>query len=156
MGSTDQVKIHGLCDLSKAISRVFERGAMAVTRVMCGSAGFKPFWALLCSLLLVLCVVLEPNQCSNLTSRNSCEALRLKFLEEALSFCLPSRHKRRRMFTLLRMHAHNTGATSLFQLQLKSGDIHPNPGPKKGNTTKYPCGECQCNVQNNQDSILCV
>ena len=126
-----------------------------MTRVMCGFAGFKPFWAFLCSLPLVLCVVLEPNQCSNLTSRSSCEALRLKFLEEALSFCLPSRHTRRRTFTLIRM-PHNTGATSSFQLQLKSGDIHPNPGPKKGSTTKYPCGECQCNVRNNQDAILCV
>ena len=37
-----------------------------------------------------------------------------------------------------------------------SGDIHPNPGPKKRNTTKYPCGDCQCNVRDNQDAILCV
>ena len=56
---------------------------------------------------------------------------------------------------MLRM-PHNTGATSSFQLHLKSGDIHSNPGPKKGNTTKYPCGDCQCNVRNNQDAILCV
>ena len=127
---------------------------MAVTRVMCGSVVFKPFWAPLCSLLLVICVVLESNQSSTLT-RSSCKALRLKFLEEALSFRLPSRHTRRRTFTLLRM-PHNTGATSSFQLHLKSGDIHPNPGPNKRNTTKYPCGECQCNVRNNQDAILCV
>ena len=128
---------------------------MAATRVMCGSAVSKPFWAPLCLLLLVSYVVLEPNQRSNHTSRSSCEALRLKFLEEVLSFRLPSRHTRRRTFTLLRV-PHNTGATSSSQLHLKSGDIHPNPGPKKRNTAKYPCGECQCNVRNNQDVILCV
>ena len=112
--------------------------------MMCGSAVFKPFWAPLCSLLLVLhvCVVLESNQRSNLTSRSSCEALRLKFLEEALSFRLPSRHTRRRTFTLLRM-PHNTGATSSFQLHLKSGDIHPNPGPRKRNTTEKANATCE-------------
>ena len=50
---------------------------------------------------------------------------------------------------------HNTGAISSFQLRLKSGDIHPIPGPAKRKTVKYPCVECLCNVRNNQDAILC-
>lgn len=43
-----------------------------------------------------------------------------------------------------------------FQAQrlLISGDVSPNPGPRKKHT-KYPCGECSKSVRSNQDAILC-
>ena len=63
---------------------------------------------------------------------------------------------RRRTFTTSR-RPYSVAGTSSFQLHLKSGDIHPNPGPRKNrsSTPKHPCGECQQTVRNNQDAILC-
>ena len=134
---------------------------MAATRVMFGSVNFKSFWTRICSVLLVLFLVLVPHRQDNLTSKscrfsraNSCETSTFKSTDDALSFHVPSKHTRRRTFTVLKV-PHNTGAISSFQLRLKSGDIHPNPGPAKRKTVKHPCGECLCNVRNNQDAILC-
>lgn len=47
---------------------------------------------------------------------------------------------------------------STFQVQrlLISGDVSPNPGPKRKSTTKYPCGECSKPVRRNQNAILCA
>ncbi|RMX38884.1 hypothetical protein pdam_00024636 [Pocillopora damicornis] len=61
----------------------------------------------------------------------------------------------KRTFTISRI-PYNTIGTSSFQLHLKSGDIHPNPGPhrKRSSTLKYPCGECQNAVRKKQDVIL--
>lgn len=61
----------------------------------------------------------------------------------------------KRTFTISRI-PYNTIDTSSFQLHLKSGDIHPNPGPqrKRSSTLKYPCGECQHAVRKKQDVIL--
>ena len=61
----------------------------------------------------------------------------------------------KRTFTISRI-PYNTIGTSSFQLHLKSGDIHPNPGPnrKRSSTLKYPCGECQHAVRKKQDVIL--
>ena len=48
--------------------------------------------------------------------------------------------------------------TSMVQVpfNLKSRDIHPNPGPRKdrASTPKHPCGEYQQSVRNNQAAIL--
>ena len=134
---------------------------MAAKRVIFGSVNFKSFWTRICSVLLVLFLVLVPHRQDNLTSKscrfsraNSCETSTFKSTDDALSFHVPSKHTRRRTFTVLKV-PHNTGAISSFQLRLKSGDIHPNPGPAKRKTVKHPCGECLCNVRNNQDAILC-
>lgn len=49
--------------------------------------------------------------------------------------------------------------TSSFQIQrhlLACGDISSNPGPKRNIAPKFPCRECQKNVRNNQDAIMCA
>jgi len=90
------------------------------------------------SLLIILCLVLLTHRQSNVASnfcvdfcRNATEATAFKSTADLLS---PRPHlqriTRRRTLTLSRI-PHQSGAISLFQLHLKSGDIHPNLGPTK-------------------------
>ena len=53
---------------------------------------------------------------------------------------------------------HSTKGTSFFQLRriALSGDIQINPGPVGKRVPKYPCKECNKNVRNNQDALLCA
>ena len=119
-----------------------------------GSVKSNSFWTCLGSVLLVLCLALDPHQQDNLNSKlgrfssvSGSEASVIKSTIDVVVSTSP-KHTRRRTFVTLRI-PHNTGANSSFQLLLKSGDIHPNPGPAKGKAVKYPSGECLCNVRSN-------
>lgn len=61
-------------------------------------------------------------------------------------------------FTSCRIQ-YTTKGTASFNLERKllvCGDISSNPGPKGIKVPpKYPCGECDKAVRNNQDAILC-
>ena len=115
--------------------------------------------------LIISCLVLLMCQRSYLSQRicadlrwDAAEALTLGFMEDLLStrFYSTQRTTWRRTFTLARI-PHNTGAICSFQLHLRCGDIHSNPGPLTNRrSVKFPCGECQQNVRSNQDVILCV
>ena len=117
--------------------------------------GFRcyPSFSLIIScLVLLICQrsYLSPRICADLLW-DAAEALTLGFMEDLLSTRSYStqRTTRRRTFTLVRT-PHNTGATCSLQLHLRSGDIHPNPGPLTNKrAVKFPCGECQRNVQSN-------
>ena len=96
-----------------------------------GSVKFISFWTFLGSVLLVLCLVLDPHQQDYLNSKLSrflsvsgSEASVIKSTIDVVISTSP-KHTRRRTFTTLRIQ-HNTGANSSFQLLLKSGDIRPN------------------------------
>ena len=53
--------------------------------------------------------------------------------------------------------AKGTSSFNLDRHLLSCGDIATNPGPKGTKSSpKYPCGECQKAVRNNQDAILCI
>ena len=46
-------------------------------------------------------------------------------------------------------------AIRLSLIQLISGNIQTNPGPKTVKPPKYPCGVCQKNVNSNQKAMEC-
>ena len=117
-----------------------------------GSRCYPGFSLKISCLVLLMCQrsYLSPRICADLLW-DAAEALTLGFMEDLLSTRSYStqRTTRRRTFTLVRT-PHNTGATCSFQLHLRSGDIHPNPGPLTNKrAVKFPCGECQRNVQSN-------
>ena len=67
----------------------------------------------------------------------------------------PSRAKRFLSSRIL----HSTRGISSFNLErnrLTCGDVSPNPGPRRRNPVRYPCGECGRSVRNNQEAILCA
>ena len=43
----------------------------------------------------------------------------------------------------------------LCDLISRSGDVHPNPGPRKAGPPTYPCGTCQRPVKNRDKAIIC-
>ena len=43
----------------------------------------------------------------------------------------------------------------LCDLISRSGDVHPNPGPRQAGPPIYPCGTCQRPVKNRDKAILC-
>ena len=53
---------------------------------------------------------------------------------------------------------HSNKETSCLQLRriALSGDIQINAGPVGKRVPKYPCKECNKNVRNNQDALLCA
>ena len=43
----------------------------------------------------------------------------------------------------------------LCDLILRSGDVHPNPGPRPAGPPIFPCGTCQRSVKNRDKAIIC-
>ena len=141
------------------IAKIDVEVATSVTRVVHRSAykGIcRPRFFILALMLFLIRDIYQHTSCFYIYSEDitlpSCiSEARFAFRLRSLS-CT-----RRRTFTRSRIPYDVTG-TSSFQLVLKSGDIHRNPGPhrKRCSTPKYPCGECQQTVTNKQDAILCA
>ena len=54
---------------------------------------------------------------------------------------------------------YSTNGMSTYQVSRRiilSGDIQTNPGPGGKRAPKYPCKQCEKNVGNNQDALLCA
>ena len=123
---------------------------MAVRHVRMGGT-------LLCLLFLVVllrefressnCSFMHPERCTRLV-------ISLHLTTSSAYYKLPFKLASRR-FNGGRLLYTATGVGT-FQAQrlLISGDVSPNPGPRR-KPTKYPCGECSKSVRSNQDAILC-
>ena len=128
----------------------FDQMRMTMAASKHGSRCYPGFSLIISCLVLLMCQrsYLSPRICADLRW-DAAEALTLGFIEDMLSTRSYStqRTTRRRTFTLVRI-PHNTGATCSFQLHLRSGDLHPNPGSLTNRrSVKFPCGECQISLR---------